>query len=107
MAATDAPLTEDDGSFYVDRDGELEEISPDEHPRFEFVITIHGIPQSNDEPDIDDNGYLVANVGRIGDHYYEQDAETRRWAYLGAFDTLQAAADHAAGADFAARFEAS
>ena len=81
----------------------LEELSCTEHPDYEAVATTHGIPQSDDEIDLDDNDFLIAKVGRIGRQYFEFDEDTRRCTCLGWFESPEAAARAAADPDFAYR----
>ncbi len=104
MSPSRPPVFEVDGSFFSDVDGEVVETAPDDHPGFVDVATLHGNPQFDDEPDLEGNGYLWSSIGRIGDHYYELENDSRRWADLGQFDAPADAANGAAGADFRVEF---
>ena len=55
------------------------------------------------EVDIEGTDFLVARVGRIGRQYFEVDADTQACTCLGWFDSPEAAAQAAAGADFVYR----
>jgi hypothetical protein len=95
---------DEDGDCFTVVEGELEQISPDEHPAYADVATIHGIP-GEDDVDVDDTDFLYSVVGRIGTHYFEQSHDHRTWEYLGTFASDREAATHAAGADFEARLQ--
>lgn len=71
-----------------------------EHPDYLEIATVHGIPQFEDEPDLDDNDYLICSVGRLGMQYFEFDDDNRVTTCLGWYSAPEAAAEAAAGADF-------
>jgi hypothetical protein len=86
--------------FFLDDDGEVDEMGPDEHDEWVEVGTTHGRPQSTDENDIDENDFLSSRVGRIGSVYFEQVVDPWEQEWLGVFESDDAALEWAAGTDF-------
>jgi hypothetical protein len=65
---------------------------PEEHPDFEHIGDVHATAIEPDWVDLNDNDFLLFHIGRIGDVYFEIDAERNdpptelgTWSSLDAF----------------------
>lgn len=64
---------------------------PEEHPDFKQVGTVHATAIEDDWVDVDDTDFLLFHVGRIGNVYFEIDAERNSpWRELGSWPSLEA-----------------
>jgi hypothetical protein len=87
-------------AFVRDVDGEIEELTPEEHPDYVEIGSYHGLPQEPDEPDLDGDDYLVGRLGRIGPLYFDHQKDPLQWEWCGRLESDDAAIDDVCGADF-------
>ena len=80
--------------------GEIDELSPDEHPSYQEVGSIHGTPAEPDETDLHDDNFCQGHLGRIGSIYYQYDNDSVAWEWCGEFDSDGGAIEYVSGTDF-------
>jgi hypothetical protein len=80
--------------------GKIDELSPDEHPDYDEVGSIHGTPAEPDEADLYDDNFCQGHLGRIGSIYYQYDMHAVAWEWCGEFDSDAEAIEYVSGTDF-------
>jgi hypothetical protein len=79
---------------------EIDELSPEEHPAYHEVGSIHGTPAEPDEVDLDGDNFRQGHLGRIGSVYFQYDKDAAAWEWCGEFDSDEEAIEYACGSDF-------
>jgi len=93
----------DHTAFVRGDEGEIEELTPEEHPEYVEIGSYHGIPQVEGEADLGDDDYLVGWLGRIGPLYFDHEKDPSGWHWCGPLGSDEAAIDYVCGADFTFR----